>query len=150
MSPAITSTSSRQGPGIVTQADLARHWKVSSTTAKKICLARGVQDTQLRPRPTYRWQDIWRIEGAPNVAPALWEAYRKPLLTPKDLGETFPEVASRTLRRDLAESRWPVIQLAAHVRRVRPADVADELEIRAGKRPVRRSQASDSEPAASP
>lgn len=44
MSAAITSASPRQGPGIVTQADLARHWKVSSTTAKKICLARGVQD----------------------------------------------------------------------------------------------------------
>lgn len=145
-----TATSHRQGPGIVTQADLARHWQVSSTTAKKICRARGVQDTQLRPRPTYRWQDIWRVEGAPNVAPSLWAEYREPLLTSKDLGDMFPEVASRTLRRDLAASRWPVIQLAEDVRRVRLSDVAEELEIRAGKRPVRRSRASDPEPAASP
>lgn len=144
------ATSHRPGPGIVTQAGLARHWKTSSKTVKAICLARGVKDTGLRPRPTYRWVDVWRIEGAVNVAPVLWDAYREPLLTAKDLAAMFPEVSSRTIRRDLATGRWPVIELSDGVRRVRLSDVAEELEIRAGRRPVRRSRASDPEPAASP
>lgn len=94
--------------------------------------------------------DVWRIEGVVNVAPVLWDAYREPLLTAKDLASMFSEVSSRTIRRDLAGGRWSVIELSEGVRRVRLSDVADELEVRAGKRPVRRSRASDPEPAASP
>ena len=143
-------TSRRPSPGIVTQADLARHWQVSPKTVRDICAARGVRDTGLRPRPTYRWADIWRIEGAVNVTPSLWDSYREPLLTPDELGDTFPELSERTIRRDLAASRWPVIELSERVRRVRLSDIADELEFRAGKRPVRRFRAGDPGATASP
>ena len=75
-----------------------------------------MRDTELRPRPTYRWVDVWRTEGAAvNVAPSLWDAYREPLLTPEELGDTFPELSERTIRRDLAGGRWPVIDLSDRV-----------------------------------
>ena len=131
------------GAGLVSLADVARHWRVSPGTAKAVCVARGIRDTGLRLRPTFRWKDIWRVEGAPEVAPALWDAFREPLLTPDDLGVLFPELSRRTIRRDLASGRWPVIVLAERTRRVRARDVAKELEIRAGKRPVRRFAASE-------
>lgn len=148
--PSPTKTGSRQGPGIASQAEAARHWQVAPATAKKICQARGIKDTELRNRPTYRWADIWRIEGAANVDPVLWDAYRKPLLKPADLAKMFPDLSPRTIRRDLAAGRWPVIVLSDRVRLVRLSDVAEELEIRAGKRPVRRSRAIDPKLAAVP
>lgn len=37
-------TTSRQGPGIASQAEAARHWQVAPATAKKICQARGIVD----------------------------------------------------------------------------------------------------------
>ena len=139
-----------EGAGLVSLAGVARHWKVSPATAKAILAARGIRDTGLRPHPTYRWKDVWRVEGAPDVAPALRDAFREPLLTPEDLGALFPELSSRTIRRDLASGRWPVIALAERTRRVRARDVAEELEIRAGKRPVRRSAAPEPGAAANP
>lgn len=148
--PSPSKTTSRQGPGIASLADAARHWQVAPATAKQICQARGIKDTELRDRPTYLWKDVWRIEGAINVDPALWDAYRQPLLTPADLAAMFPELSPRTIRRDLAAGRWPAIELSDRVRRVRLSDVAEELEIRAGKRPVRRSRAVDPKLAATP
>ena len=140
----------QQGPGTISLVGLARHWRVSPAGAKAICLAHGVRDTELRPRPTYRWKDIWRAEGAVNVDPLLWDAYREPLLTPKDLAGLFWEQSARALRRDLEARRWPVIELGERTRRVRAVDVADELTIRAGEAPVRRSRLSEPEAAASP
>jgi hypothetical protein len=62
----------------------------------------------------------------------------------------FPEVSERTIRRDLERGRWPVVQLGDRIRRVRLLDVAQELEARAGKRPVRHFRAGDAEAAANP
>lgn len=133
--PRLPPTPARpRSAGLVTQAALARHWGVSDKTTRNICRARGIRDTGLRPRPTYRWQDVWRVEGAPDVAPSTWETYREPLLDAADLAALFPEVSSRTIRRDLVSGRWPVIQLSDRVRRVRHLDVAAELEARSGKR----------------
>jgi hypothetical protein len=137
-----------RGAGLVSLTGVARHWRVAPATAKAILAARGIRDTGLRPNPTYRWKDVWRMEGTPDVAPALRDAFREPLLIPEDLGALFPELSDRTIRRDLASGRWPVIALAERTRRVRARDIAEELEIRAGKRPVRRSAASEAEAAA--
>ena len=93
--------------GIASLAAVARHWRVSPATAKEILHARGVQDTGLRKRPTFRRTDIWRIEGAPDVPEALWDKYWEPLLTPADLAERMPDKDPRTIRRDLAAQRWP-------------------------------------------
>lgn len=127
--------------GIASLAEVARHWQVSPATAKEILHARGVQDTSLRKRPTYRRKDIWRIEGALDVPEALWEEYWDPLLTPAGLVERMPDKNPRTILRDLEAQRWPVIVLGERVRRVRARDVAREIEIRAGNRAARRTGA---------
>ena len=139
-----------RGAGLVSLTGVARHWRVAPATAKAILAARGIRDTGLRLNPTYRWKDVWRMEGTPDVAPALRDAFREPLLTPEDLGALFPELSDRTIRRDLASGRWPVIALAERTRRVRARDISEELEIRAGKRPVRRSAAPNPGAAANP
>ena len=132
--------------GIVSLADVARHWKVSPSKASAILTVRGVRDTGLRKRPTFRRKDVWRIEGAPDVPPALRDTYWEPLLTPGDLAALMPDKDPRTIRRDLAASRWPVIVLSERIRRVRARDVAAEIELRAGNRSVRRAPNGNSNP----
>lgn len=134
-----TKRSRVRGAGIASLAEVARHWQASPGKARQILCARGVQDTGLRKRPTYRWKDVWRIEGAPDVPEALWEEFREPLLTPTDLAGLMPDKGSRTIRRDLEASRWPVIELDARIRRVRARDVLLEAEIRLGTRAFRRT-----------
>lgn len=131
----------QKNAGIVSLAATARHWKVSPTTAKEILLSRGVQDTGLRKRASYRRQDIWRIEGSPDVPEPRWDEYWEPLLTPADLAERMPDKDPRTIRRDLEAQRWPVIVLGERIRRVRACDFSQEIEIRAGKRAARREGA---------
>ena len=130
----------QKNAGIVSLAAVARHWQVSPATAKEILRARGVQDTGLRKRPTYRRKDIWRIEGSPEVPEALWDEYWEPLLTPADLAERMPDKSARTIRRDLEAGRWPAIELGERIRRVRACDLSQEIEVRAGKRAARQSR----------
>lgn len=131
----------RKNAGIASLTEAARHWQTTPETAKAILEARGIRDTGLRARPSYRWKDIWRVEGSPDVPEALWDEYREPLLTPDDLGGIMPEKDARTIRRELEAARWPVIQLSERVRRVRARDLAHEMEVRAGNRAVRRKPA---------
>lgn len=72
---------------------------------------------------------------------ALREDFWEPLLTSADLATMMPDKDPRTIRRDLAEQRWPVIDLGERIRHVRSRDVAAEVEGRAGKRSVRRNGA---------
>ena len=67
----------------------------------------------MRKRPTFRRKDMWRIEGAPAVPEALWDEHWEPLLTPADLAERMPDKNPRTIRRDLAAQRWPVLRTRA-------------------------------------
>lgn len=143
MSRKVTS-SRRWGAGIAALAEVARHLKVAPTTALLILEAQGIRDTGLRARPTYRWRDIWRMEGSPDVPEALWDAYREPLLTPEDLGRIMPEKSARTIRREVEAGRWPVIELSERVRRVRARDLEVEMAIRAGGRAVRKAPGSAS------
>lgn len=130
----------QKNAGIVSLAATARHWRVSPATATKILLSRGVQDTGLRKRPSYRRKDIWRIEGSPDVPETLWDEYWEPLLTSNDLAERMPDKSARTIRRDLEAGHWPVIELGERIRRVRARDLAQEIEIRAGKRAARQAR----------
>lgn len=131
----------RKNAGLASLADAARHWQTTPEKAKEILEARGVEDTGLRKRPSYRWKDIWRVEGSPDVPESLWEEFREPLLTPKDLGRIMPEKDARTIRRDLEAERWPVKHLSDRVRRVRARDLAHEIETRTGSRAARRKPA---------
>lgn len=132
-----TKPTRTKSAGIVSLAEVARHWQVSPATASRILCSRGVQDTGLRKRPTYSRADVWRIEGAPDVPEALWAEYWQPLLTPADLAGKMPDKDPRTIRRDLESRRWPVINLGKQSRRVRARDFAYEIEMRAGKRSAR-------------
>jgi hypothetical protein len=124
--------------GIVSLAEVARHWQVSPATASEILRLSGVQDTGLRKGPTYRRKDIWRVEGVPDVPEALWVEYWEPLLTPADLAEIMPDKDPRTIRRDLESRRWPVIDLGERTRRVRARELAREIEMRSVKRWARK------------
>ncbi len=132
-----------KGAGIVSLAEVARHWQVSPATASEILRLRGVQDTGLRKRPTYRRKDIWRIEGAPDVPEALWAEFWEALLTPADLAEILPDKDPRTIRRDLESRRWPVIDFGVRTRRVRARDLAREIEMRSGKRSERKARSAN-------
>ena len=46
--------------GIVSLAEVARHWQVSPATAAEILRLRGVQDTGLRKRA--QWEDTWALQ----------------------------------------------------------------------------------------
>jgi hypothetical protein len=98
----------------------------------------------------FRRKVTWRAKGSAWVDPALWDDFRKPLLTPEGLGAMFPEVSERKIRCDLERCRWRFAQLGDRIRKVGLLDVAMELEGRAGKRPVRHSGAGDADAAANP
>ena len=77
----------------------------------------------------FRWQDVWRLEGAMYVPPRYYKMYKAPLVLPQELVEHDPAGRSeRTLRRYAAEGRLPVITLAPTLRRFREAELALAFE----------------------
>jgi len=89
--------------GMALLSEIATHWKVSPATAKAILGAAGLKPLP-RGRGFYAWASIWRLEGAGQVEPADFEAYREALLNKKALAER-PAARSAAGRRGSRRSR---------------------------------------------
>ncbi|MDO5704914.1 MAG: helix-turn-helix domain-containing protein [Paracoccus sp. (in: a-proteobacteria)] len=77
----------------ITQAILARHWRVDPDTARRV-----LRETRLPQVPgpyrtaRYGWPDVWRLEGAPHAQitdPARHAELMEPLLTAEDLAKSY-------------------------------------------------------------
>lgn len=107
-------------PGTATVSELAVHWSVCDATVRKILAAAGLRDVAQSGWPKYRWDDVWRLEGAGFVPPCDWADFRAPLLRVSELpGLDERGRAGRTWRRHVKTGRMPSIELAPGVRRVR-------------------------------
>ena len=107
--------------GMARLSEIARHWKVSPATAKAILRAAGIKRLP-RGRGFYAWASIWRLEGAGQVEPADFEAYREALLDKKALAGRYG-ISERTARRWLAENQVPAIRLSPRILRARRIDL---------------------------
>lgn len=110
----------RGTPGTATVAELARHWVVSSPTVRAILEQAGLPDVAEGGWPKYRWDDVWRLEGAGFVPPCDWADFKAPMLGAGDLAAIDPRGrAARTWRRHVACGRLPSVRLSPGIRRVR-------------------------------
>ena len=97
---------------------VAAHWRVDTATARTILDAAGVRPLLRKRRRLYAWTDVWRLEGAGDVAPDDFAAFQAPLLTKYDSAERYGLI-KRTARRWLAKKTVPAIRLSERVLRAR-------------------------------
>lgn len=109
-------------PGTALVAEIARHWRVTPPTARRILGTAGL-DPVGDGWDRYRWTDVWRLEKAGHVPACDYADFRAPLLTPAELPERDARGrAPRTMRRDLKSGRLPAIRLSRTVVRIRACD----------------------------
>jgi transcriptional regulator with XRE-family HTH domain len=104
--------------GFTPLVSVAAHWRVDTATARTILDAAGVRPLLRKRRRLYAWTDIWRLEGAGDVAPDDVDAFQAPLLTKRDIAERYG-LSERTARRWLTEETVPAIRLSERVLRAR-------------------------------
>jgi len=110
-----------RAPGTATTSQLAVHWDVCPATARAIIERANLPDVSSSGRRRYRWEDVWRFEGAGVVPRCDWAEFKAPLLVASQLATHDPEGrAARTWRRHVKAGRMPSVRLADGVRKVRP------------------------------
>ncbi len=121
--------------GTATITEVARHWRVDRETAIRILEDRGVPFVDVDGPLQVAWTDVWSVEGAGFVAPANYEAFKKPLLRVERLGvapdncrqpEAYMELVKlkpSALRARVAKIGQPIIRLSQRKQRVRPCDL---------------------------
>lgn len=97
-------------PGTATVTQIARHWGLTPSTVRKLLKRAGIVPVSTGPE-RYRWRDIWALEGAGYVPPADEAEFRRPLLTPAEVGPLFPHLKPRTIRNRASKGTLPAIRL---------------------------------------
>lgn len=107
-------------PGTATTSILALHWAVSAPVAREIIKQAGIPNVSTTYRSKYRWDDVWRFEGAGVVPRCDWSVFKAPMLLPSHLSLKDPEGRSeRTWRRHVKSGALPSVHLIRGIRRVR-------------------------------
>lgn len=107
-------------PGTATTSMLASHWAVSASIAREIISQAGIPNVSTSSRRKYRWDDVWRFEGAGVVPRCDWGVFKAPMLLPSHLALKDPESRSeRTWRRHVKSGALPSVHLIRGIRRVR-------------------------------
>ncbi len=135
--------------GVARVSAIARHWAVHDDKARAILHAAGSRSA------LHAWEEVWRIEGASYVPPALHADYRAAMIAVEDLAiESEADLLRGRRRRGLIELRpsalrarlqligAPVVRLGPRLQRVRPCDLPALLELlRAPSPKIRRRPA---------
>jgi excisionase family DNA binding protein len=100
----------RQGHGLISEGELARHLRVSARTIRRLVEEGRLRRVRLGHAPAYVWDDVWKYLGIRPVR-GMERGYMRTMMTPEDVAARCIGIGPGRIKRLARQGEIPAYRV---------------------------------------